>query len=73
MHLILIYLCVDFPTLTDYCDATRAYFNPTFPELLDARKMLVERLTEMYNRNAIPMLPHTADQNEADLDHVYLS
>ena len=54
----------DHPTLCEYNDATRTFFNPPFPELLDARKALVDRLCEMYNRNAIPMLPHPSEEPE---------
>ena len=64
---------IEYPTLTEYCDATRAYFNPHFPELMEARNALVERLSEMYNRNVIPMLEQPSEVPETDLTHVYLS
>ena len=63
----------DFPTLCEYNDATRTYFNPPFPELLEARKALVDRLSEMYNRNAIPMLQHSEEEPSGDMDSVKLS
>lgn len=64
---------IDNPTLGEYNDATRTFFNPTFPELMDARLALVYRLTEMYNRNSIPILPHISEEPEPSIDNVYLS
>lgn len=47
---------VEGPTLVSYHDETRAFFQPSFPELLELRKSLVERLSARCSCSSIPLI-----------------